>query len=91
MAGVAGRSGTNKHKDKPWVDALRLAVMDTAPDGFKKLRKIAEKCVDAAMDGDMTAIKEIGDRLDGRVPQAVTGADDGPIELVVTWAGMKTE
>lgn len=72
MAGVKGRSGTNKGKDKPWADALRLAVMADGPNGIRRLRAIAEKCADAAMAGDMQAIKEIGDRLDGKPAQEQT-------------------
>lgn len=71
MAGVKGRSGTNKGKDKPWADALRVAVMSEGPNGFRKLRAIAEKCAEAAMTGDMQAIKEIGDRLDGKPSQSM--------------------
>lgn len=70
MAGVKGRSGTNKGKDKPWSDALRLAAL-TMDGDRSRLRKIAEQCVSAAMGGDIQAIREIGDRLDGKPAQAI--------------------
>jgi hypothetical protein len=80
MAGVKGRSGPKQ--EKPWRDALMLAVNEAAADqDQKKLRKIAEKCVEAALEGRMDAIKEIGDRLDGKPAQALTGDDGGPIAL----------
>ena len=46
------------------------------------LAKIAQKCVEAAMEGDMSAIKEIGDRIDGKAPQSldVTNTYERPIE-----------
>ena len=69
MAGVKGRSGTNRDKDKPWSDAIRRAALQEETKGIPKLLKIAEACVAAAMEGDMAAIKEIGDRLDGRPAQ----------------------
>jgi hypothetical protein len=69
MAGVKGRSGTNKGKDKPWQDALRLAVHRVGEDNRPRLLLIAEKCVEAALEGKMDAIKEIGDRLDGKPAQ----------------------
>lgn len=76
MAGVKGRSGTNKNKDKPWADALRIAANREGEDGRKHLIAIAEKCVAAARTGDMMAIKEIGDRLDGKPSQAIEHAGE---------------
>jgi len=83
MAGVAGRSGTNKGKDKPWADALRLAAFREDEEGKRRLLKIAEQCVLAAENGDMPAIKEIGDRLDGKPAQAIIGGDedDPPVAI----------
>ena len=72
MAGVKGRSGTNKGKDKPWTEALRLVVFRDDDDGKRRLLKIAEQCATAAEGGDMQAIKEIGDRLDGKPAQEST-------------------
>jgi hypothetical protein len=74
MAGVKGRSGTNKGKDKPWTEALRLAVFEEGPNGVRKIRAIAQKCAEAAMAGDMQAIREIGDRLDGKPLQSIEGS-----------------
>lgn len=82
MAGVKGRSGTNKGKEKPWADALRLAAMANDAEGIRKLRRIAEKCVDAAMAGDMQAMKEVGDRLDGRPAQEATVTFDDRRDLM---------
>lgn len=72
MAGVKGRSGTNKGKAKPWQDALRLAVQRVGEDNRPRLLLIAEKCVEAALEGKMDAIREIGDRLDGKPAQEST-------------------
>lgn len=71
MAGVKGRSGTNKGKDKPWSDALRLVVFRDDAEGNRRLLKIAERCASAAESGDMVAVREIGDRLDGKPAQSV--------------------
>lgn len=83
MAGKKGRSGTNKNQDKPWSDALRRAVKRAVAKGAKtkRLEQLADKCVELALAGDMQAMKEIGDRLDGRAAQAVVGANNGPITL----------
>ena len=64
--------------DKEWRNAIRLAVhgLRTAKDGDKAkkvrvLRLLAERLVKRALDGDIAAMKEIGDRLDGRPAQSV--------------------
>lgn len=55
---------------KPWSDALRLALNREAKmeDGtmVRYLDLVAMRCVKAAVSGDMNAIREIGDRMDGR-------------------------
>jgi len=49
----------------------------------KALRAIARQLITKATEGDMQAIKELADRTDGKVPQAVVGdADADPIKLV---------
>ena len=52
-------------------------------DGKLRLRRVADKCFEAAEDGDVSAIKEIGDRLDGKAVQPVQGTDDGPAISVI--------
>lgn len=59
--------------DKPWKDALALALHEPAEDGRKKLRHVADACVAAAMAGDVSAMKEIGDRMDGKARQPIVG------------------
>ena len=71
--------------DKFWNEAVRLAVYrETKGDDGKKrkrLNAIADKLCEMAMDGDIQAIKEIGDRLDGKPRQAVE--HEGDLGLVV--------
>lgn len=64
-------SGAGRKSDKRWRDALILASMRTDAEGRTMLAKIAQKCVEAAVEGDMQAIKEIGDRIDGKAPQSL--------------------
>jgi hypothetical protein len=74
MAGVKGRSGTNKGKDKPFAEALRMELAALGPD-HKALREIARAVIAKAtspLDKDsMSAIREIADRLDGKAAQAI--------------------
>jgi hypothetical protein len=90
MPFVKGQSGNKNGRgsDKPWRDALMLAINEVGPDKQKKLRAIAQKLVERAMDGEVPALKEIGDRLDGKPGQqiALTGVDEGPIQVVIKGA-----
>tara|TARA_R110000822_G_C15329993_1_gene494497 strand:- start:132 stop:395 length:264 start_codon:yes stop_codon:yes gene_type:complete len=73
--------------DKLWRDAIRKAALEQAEGkrGPKKLELAARALVDAAIVGDVSAAKEMGDRLDGKVPQAVTGEGGGPVAMAITW------
>jgi len=60
----------------------RIAVQN---DG-KALREVGEALFVAARGGDVQAAKEIGDRLDGKVPQGIVGPDNGPVQIAeVPW------
>ena len=76
-----GRPVGATNKDKPFRAALvrALGIADNNPE---KLDKLAEALIAKAKTGDVAALREVSDRLDGRVPQAVVG-DDGsePITL----------
>lgn len=63
---------------------LNIAIKEAVADTDKtKLRAVADALVDKAIAGDVQAIKEVADRLDGKVPQAVVGdGDSDPINLV---------
>lgn len=79
MAEKGGQEGNNNAgKNKPWADAIRRALL--AEDG-KELRALAQKLIERAKEGDVTALKEIGDRTDGRPVQAI--ANDGDTPFVV--------
>ena len=45
----------------------------------KRLRRVARALVDKGIAGDTPAIKEIYDRMDGKVPMQVTGKDETPL------------
>lgn len=51
------------------------------------MTRIAEKVVQMALEGDMQAIKEIGDRMDGKPTQQVEHEPGEAMrEIVVRWA-----
>lgn len=71
-----------QQRDKPFRDALRMEIAEASGDP-KWLRRIAVKLLNSAEGGDVAAIKEVADRLDGKVPQAVIGDDnEDPINVI---------
>ena len=78
--------------DKAFRDALRIAVnRRLGPGGEKKLAAMADKLVDEALAGDVRAIREVADRLDGRPHQSVdvvTTADPSGEHLAALRATM---
>ena len=56
-----------------------------AGDDMKKLREIARTHIEKAAAGDMQAIKELADRLDGKPAQMLehSGPDSEPITKIV--------
>lgn len=83
MSGGAPKGNKNNTKTKAWEAALRREL--TGNQNADKLARIAKKVVEMATDGDMKAIKEIGDRLDGKPIQAVEGSgNNGEITLKIT-------
>jgi hypothetical protein len=91
---MAGNANSGR-KEKYWRDALMLAVKREGKDKRPIIAAIADKCVDAALDGDMQAIKEIGDRLDGKSiqPNEHSGPEGGaiPIGIDVTYVDARTQ
>lgn len=71
---------TNATKAKPWRDAIDRAL---AQDNGKKLRTIAEKLLDAAAAGEGWAIKELGDRIDGKAIQPIAAEVDANLTVTV--------
>jgi hypothetical protein len=67
------RPAGSQNKDKPFRDALRMELA-AAGDDHKALREIARNLIAQAGKNDpsaLPAIKEIGDRLDGKPAQAL--------------------
>ena len=83
MPFIKGQSGNpgGRPKTKPFREAL-LTEIDAAGEDASALRSIARKLLQMAEEGDLLAVREIADRLDGKPTQGVehTGQDGGPIE-----------
>ena len=83
MAARIMPSGGSK-TDKPWRDALMRAVKRRDAGDALALERLADAAVKKGLAGDVSALKEIGDRLDGRPVQQVDAQVDGSI--AVRWA-----
>jgi len=83
MGAPAGNQ--NAVKAKLWSAAIHRALDKRgAGDRMKALDELAEKLLANCDQGDLSALKELGDRLDGKAAQAVTvsGDEDNPLQVI---------
>jgi hypothetical protein len=76
-----GNTNSNKN-NRIWANTIRkLAVQED----YKRIHAIAEKLFENAQEGDLGAIKEIGDRLDGKAvaTQEITGANGSDLPVSI--------
>jgi hypothetical protein len=62
-----GRPIGSTNREKPFNDALRIALRGDP----LRLRRIAERLAEKAEEGDLAAIRELADRLDGKPAQVI--------------------
>lgn len=70
----------NAARAKVWRAAIERALdrrTQSRVDGKKEIDALAEKLLDLVADGDLPALKEFGDRIDGKPAQAIVGGDEG--------------
>ena len=80
---MAGNKNSGRvHHDRPFRDALVLELELAAKDK-SKLRRVAKSLVKKAIDGDIQAMKEVADRVDGKAAQSLTvaGDQDNPLQF----------
>src|SRR5204863_7323504 len=74
---ILGRPIGSVNREKPFNDALRIALRGDP----LRLRRIAEKLATLAEEGDLAAIRELADRLDGKPAQVIDRCDAAIEEL----------
>ena len=81
MPGAPIGNQNARKENRLWGETIRRAV---AQNDSQKLRNLADKLIELAAAGDVSALREVGDRLDGKPAQqvALTGADDGPLKII---------
>lgn len=86
MAG-APKGNQNAAKGREWAEAVRYALAnyeDAKVERGKALKAIAMKLIEKALEGEKDAIQEIGNRLDGKPAQMISGDPDAPIQAKLT-------
>lgn len=79
---MAGNANSGGAKAKPFRDALRMELAALGEDS-KALREVAKRLIAEAMNGEQWAVKELADRIDGKVAQSIIGGDedDPPVRI----------
>jgi hypothetical protein len=67
------------------LDELQREAMDADGAVTKKLQLVARTLVDKSIAGDVAALKELQDRIDGKAPPAAAGADKRPARITFQW------
>ncbi len=85
MAWQPGQSGNPNgapKRAKLWREAIDRAIKRREQDDPQALEKLADKLLSAVDGGDVGAMRELGDRIDGKVAQAIVGDDEhDPIKV----------
>ena len=89
-----GRPIGSVNREKPFNDALRIALRGDP----LRLRRIADKLATLAEEGDLGAIRELADRLDGKPAQVIDRHDaaieelsDADLQLIASGGSSRPE
>lgn len=74
---AAPKGNQNALKAKIWSDRLKQQIEER-----KLWPQLADALLAKALEGDVAAIKEVGDRVEGKVAQSVNvgGQEDNPVQ-----------
>ena len=88
---AAPQGNQNAVKGKRWADAISRALEERSrAKQVEALDELAEKLLAACDAGELAALKELGDRLDGKAHQSVSGPDGKDlIPPVMRWEHVK--
>jgi hypothetical protein len=77
MAG-APQGNQNAAKAKVWSAAILRALDRRKPadERIQAIDELADKLLDKCATGDLAALQELGNRLEGKPAQAIIGGDD---------------
>jgi hypothetical protein len=82
--GQSGNPNGAPKRAKIWREAIDRAIKRREQDDPLALERLAAAFIRKVEEGDIAAIKEFGDRLDGKVTQPIGGDEESaPIALSV--------
>jgi hypothetical protein len=86
---MGAQEGNIHWRGKIWTDALRRALARAEQDpaaSHRTVNALAERFLEKAAEGDLMAMREIADRLEGKPAQAIVGDADAPaIRHTFSW------
>ena len=72
----------NAKSAKIWQQAIKRAVARRANGTIDSgLDELADKLIELVARGDLPALKELGDRIDGKPAQTIQGDPDNPLVI----------
>jgi hypothetical protein len=77
-----GNTLAKNGKHREFAQALRIAVAEACEKSGTKLRALADKLVEQGLGGNVHALKEIADRLDGKAIQQMQIDKEERIKLI---------
>jgi hypothetical protein len=94
MAG-APKGNQNAAKAKVWSAAIERALERRKPadERIKAIDELADKLLEQCLEGNLQAMQELGNRLEGKPGQSMmlSGADGGPVEISYPIAGIPSK
>lgn len=69
----------NRARERRCAQRLTAALLEVDAENVPKLYRLVNALLAKALEGDVGAIKEVMDRVDGRVPQQLGSDPDNPL------------
>src|SRR5881394_3033770 len=80
-APLGNRNASNAKLWKAAIDRALKRRTESRKDGLAEIDALADKLLEMAAGGDLLALKEFGDRIDGKAIQIIGGDEDNPIAV----------
>ncbi len=78
-----GRAAGSKNKKRDFLTQQLIAELnEVRPDEPTKARRLVIALIDKALDGDVSAAREVLDRVEGKVTQIIGGDEDNPLDIL---------